>query len=1018
MKKTFFNLLFLFLLLSVVDVSGQEKIIKGTVTDTDNVPLPGATVFIKGTTKGVSTDLSGEFSINTNKGDTLVFTYIGCETKEVVINNQQKLKIQLKEIASQLAETVVVGYGSVRKKDLTGSVSVLSQKNFNPGPVQGVENLIQGRAPGVQVSTVSAEPGGEMAIRIRGNNSINSNNGPLYVIDGFPVESLDNNLNPQDIQSISILKDASAAAIYGTRGANGVVIITTKRGREGKTTISYSGNYSWNWAQIGDYDFTKGLDYAKMTNELDEILYHRQPSYSPEALTRIDELGLNTDWLQEAFQTGKILENQLSASGGSKNTKIYFSLGSYNWDGVVKNTSFDRYTIRLNADQSFLDNRIKLSINNSFATTETDFLGFKGNSLQDNILREIFRANPLVPTDDKWGEISDEDRVLIFGNAKATNPLQTLYIADNHSTNYFYLSNAFLEFIILKDFHFKTRGGIRITNSKIRRFLPSSSTLVAASLEPGAATLSNGLYKYYTFENMLTYNKTFNKHTINALLGATHEWSDNEYFSAGAKDFTTDALGYYSLQSGATPLTPVSYVYSSELISYLARINYSYDNRYLVTLTYRRDGSSKFGAGNKWGNFPAAALAWKIHNENFFNSNVISTLKLRASYGILGNDRFRVGLAQSVFSASAPVTTDAYTLSMGTIPARVGNSNLRWEETKKLDIGFEIGLFSNDLLMQIDLYKNITSNLLLNKEMPPSMGINSILTNAGEVENRGAEISINYNHRFSSKFSWNSSLTFAYNENKINKLLLPAGSDYMPGPEARIDGSVAGSFTILKEGLPINSIYGYRFLRVLKEGETYAPQPDAKPGDPLFKDLNGDGKIDVNDKDVLGNGYPKYTLGFSNSFRYSNFTLAFFFSGMFDVDKLNGNNIIGYQYNTLEIAKKRWTPNHPDGTMPLELWHGDTWVNDLFVEDASFLRLKNVSLSYNFNKGLIKRIGLSNIELSLTGQNLFTWDNYSGFDPEVNSKRDNGTNLNTASGLDAYSYPYQRSVIIGLKIGL
>ena len=997
-------------------IQAQQKDVKGKVSDETGNPLPGASIIIKGLTNGVSTDFDGNFAIKTSIGETLLISFIGYFTKEVKVGSQSTINVTLEPSVIALKE-ISIGYGSVKKKDLTGSVTVLSTKDFNRGPMTGVENLIQGRAAGVQVSAVSSEPGGEMLIRIRGNNSINSSNSPLYVVDGFPLESLDNSINPQDIESVNILKDASATAIYGTRGANGVVIITTKRGRTGKTLISYSGNYSVHKVDVNAYHFLNSKDYADIKNESD-VLSGFQPTYSPEAIARIEALGLQTNWMDEAFKTGTTSEHQLSMRGGSEDSKIFFSVGTYAWDGVVKNTSFDRYNLRLNVDQNLLEDKLKFGVNTSLSTTETNFLGFSGNSLQDNVLRGIFRANPIIPTSQTWSTLSDADKILLFGDSKPGSPIQSIDIADNKSSNYFVLANAFLDFSITKDLKFKTQGGVRVTNSKVRRFLPSYSNMVASSLEPGAATLDHGLYKYYTFENVLSYDKIINKHSINAILGATHEWSDNEYFSAGAKKFTTDALGYYNLQSGAITLTPVSYVDQSELISYLTRINYSYDNRYLFTFTFRRDGSSKFGAGNKWGNFPAAAVAWKVNNEDFFHSNSISTLKLRASYGITGSDRFGVGLGQSTFSPTAPVTTDGSTLSIGTISSRVGNSDLKWEQTQKIDVGVEMGFFKDELTMEIAAYKNNTTNLLLQKSLPPSVGINSILTNSGEVQNKGVEFSLNFNHNFKSGFNWKSNLTFAYNENKIKKLILPAGIDFIPGPVARIDGSVFGSYTILKEGLPINSIYGYRFLRILQPGEVYEAQPNAQPGDPLFKDLNGDGAISADDKEILGNGYPKYTLGFNNSFSYKNFTLSAFFEGVLGIDKLNGNNIIGYQYNTLEIAKERWTPNNLDGTLPQKLWSGDRWVNDRFVEDASYIRLKNISLAYSFDSKTLDKTGLSSLEMSITGLNLLTWDTYSGFDPEVNSKGSGGTNLNTAAGLDAYSYPYQRSFSLGLKIGL
>lgn len=1017
MKKKMVQIFYVILIGVVVPISAQERNISGTITDADSVPLPGASVSIKGTSKGVVSDFDGKFSINASQGDVLVISFLGYTTKEIEVNSQTTYNIILETSLSQLEETVVIGYGSVRKKDLTGSVAVLSEKEFNPGPTLSVENLIQGRASGVQISTASSEPGAEMLVRIRGNNSVNSNNNPLYVVDGFPMESLSNSINPSDIESVSVLKDASATAIYGTRGANGVVIITTKRGGKGKTSITYTGNYSIQNADTDTYNFLSGADYALVQNEID-ITNGISPSYSDEAIARIDELGLGTNWLDEAFTTGSTSEHQISVRGGNDNTKMFFSVGAYLWDGVVENTSFDRYNIRLNADQNMLEGKIKVGVNTALTVTESDFLGFSASSLQDNILRGIFQTSPLNPTYEVYDALSTEDKALIFGNSSPSDPLETLKIMDNSGTNYFVLANAFLEAEIFKGLKFKTQGGGRVVNQKIRQFLPSYSSLVASSLDPGSARQSHLLYTYYTYSNLLTYDKQIGKHSINAILGYTHEWSSEEYFSAGSSDFTTDALGYYSLQSGATILTPSSYLAEFELASYLSRINYIYDNRYLLTLTYRRDGSSKFGDGNKWGNFPAVALAWNMHNENFFNSNFISQLKLRASLGITGNDRFAVGLGQSTFSPSASVTTDGSTLSIGTISSVVGNENLQWEETKKLDLAIELGLFNNDLTMEIGYYKNNTTNLLLDKALAPSNGIESILTNAGEVENKGLELNLNYNHTFNGGFKWSSSFNFSQNENTVIDLELAEGTDYLPGEEARIDGYVSGSYSVLKEGLPVGAIYGYRFLGILQPGETSDLQPTAVAGDPLFEDINNDGQITGEDKEILGNGYAKFNLGFNNTFSYKNFDLSIFLTGVFDVDRLNGNNIIGYQYNTLEIAKDRWTPNNPDGTLPQTLWQGDQWVNDYFVEDASYVRLKNVSLAYNFDSNILDRIGLSSLQLSLTGTNLAIWSDYSGFDPEVSSKRTTSTNLNTGAGLDAYSYPYPKSFTLGIKVGI
>ncbi|UOB16046.1 SusC/RagA family TonB-linked outer membrane protein [Abyssalbus ytuae] len=1014
--------LFLFLLGVVFSAQGQEKTITGIVTDDEGIPLPGATVLVKGTNTGTTTDFDGNFSIETSKGSILAISYVGYTASEVVIDNQNSLTVVLKQTLSQLDEVIIVGYGTTRKKDLTGAVTSITTKDFNKGPVVGIESLIQGRAAGVQISTASAEPGGDVLVRIRGNNSINSNNSPLYVVDGFPMSGLDNSINPSDIKSVNILKDASAAAIYGSRGANGVIIITTKRGVEGKSSITLDSNSSFQIVDIDAYDFLGGVEYAELKNRIfaDNGSIGEIP-YTPEAVDRIRALGLGTNWLDEAFRTGRTENHIVSVSGGNENTKIFLSGGLFQLEGAVKNTDFSRYTLRMNLDQKLLDGKMKVGLNTSLTNTITNFQGFSASSLQDNILRGIFRANPIVPTENVYNTLSDEDRQLIFSGSKPSSPIETLFIAKNESNRYFVLTNAYLEYNIIKDLTFKTTAGARISNSIIKRFLPSTSTLVASSIEPGQALISHDLGRYYIFENTLNYNKEFGNHSVNALFGLTKEWNRPESFSASAKDFTTDALEFNSLQSGATPLPPSSSSIKREIASLIARLNYSYKDKYLLTFTYRRDGSSAVGANNQWGNFPAAAIAWKLHNEDFLKSSKISTLKLRVSHGTLGNARLNFAVSQTAFAATEKVTTNGTDLSVGTIPARIGNNNLLWEKTTQSDLGIELGLFNDKLFFELGAYSKSTTDLLLNKTVASSLGIpdNKIFVNAGEVENRGLEFAITSNNISTPNFSWTTNLNFGYNENEIKKVILPEGATNLPGDIAQIDGDLRGSYTVIQEGLPISAIYGYRFLGILQDGEAApAHQPNLLPGDPKFADINGDGSFSSEDKEVIGQGFPKYTFGLTNSFSYKNFDLSIFISGVLDVDKINGNNIIGFKDNTLELAKGRWGPSNPNGILPQRGWKNDEWVNDLYVENSSYVRIKNISLAYNLDTKKANLPWISALQIYANATNLITWTDYSGFDPEVNSRRFGDTNLNSNAGLDAYSYPNTKTVSIGLKLTL
>lgn len=995
-----------------------QVLVSGTIRDESGSELPGAAIYVKGTNQGTVTDLNGNFKLEVPKDAVLTITFLGFESQEVVLGGRTRIDINLKEESSLLDEIVVVGYGAVKKRDLTGSVASVTNEDFNIGSISSTEQLLQGRAAGVQVSTQSSEPGGNFIIRIRGNNSIQNSNQPIFVVDGFPVDNLSNSIDPSNIESIEILKDASATAIYGTRGANGVVIITTKSASKGKLTLSYNAEFGLQKvSNLDTYQFMSTREFTENENLLARVDGSLEP-YSDERIDNlIESFGSGTNWLEESFRDGVTSNHQVSVTSGTDATNVYLAVGHFRNNGVIPNTKFSRTNARINLQQKLLNDKLNAGLNMAITSTETNFLGFNANNLQSNVMRNIFnQALPYVPAN--IDELSLEEREPLFGTVRPVSPLETIYMADNQSKSLYLLNTGFLEYEVIENLKVKVLGGARLTNSKQYGYLSQESNNVSGTLAPGEASLSNSQVQDLLFEGTVNYIKKFGKHSINALGGYTNQQVTWEGFSAGASDFSSNAIGWNAL-GGGQAVQPQSSFAEQRLISFLGRAMYNYDDRYLLTLTVRRDGSSKFGVNNKWANFPAVAVAWNLHNEQFMPAqNVISSAKIRASYGITGSERFRVGLAQTQFVANAQlsgVTLDGNNLSVGTIPTVLGNDNLRWEETKQLDIGFDISLLQNRVNFTFDYYKKNTTGLIANKALPPSLGFGSIISNLGEIENTGFEFLISTQNISDPDFSWSTDLNLSINNNKIVDVDLVPGTEYLEMNEAQLKPIGILPFTtitIIQEGLPTNSFFGYKTRGVLGEGEVDAIQPDAVPGDPLYVDVNEDGVISSDDRTVLGQGFPKYILGLTNTFKYKSVSLSLFLTGVFDVDLLNVNRDIGYRSNRLISAQNRWTPETADGTLPFRNHTGEFWMNDQIVESGDYIRLKNVVVSYDFPK---EKLGFA-LQVYASGTNLVTWTNYSGFDPEVSSRSGSGSNLNIVSGVDMYSYPMQRTFTAGIKV--
>ncbi|MEN8250787.1 MAG: TonB-dependent receptor [Bacteroidota bacterium] len=1001
----------------------QNMEITGTVTTSDGVSLPGVTVKIKNTQTGTITGSDGKYTIDVSEANAvLVFSFIGYDTQEVMVGNSTTIDVTLVEGTTKLDEIVFIGYGNVRKQDLTGSVAIIAEEDFNlGGAISNPEQLIQGRAAGVQISTTSAQPGAVPLIRIRGNNSLQGSNQPLFVVDGLPMEALDNMIDVNDIKTMEILKDASAAAIYGTRGANGVVLITTKRGVEGQTKINFSYEHSMDYVANTDaYDFLNAQEYVQVRN--DEAIRTGAPvPFTPTMISTIDKYGEGTEWMQEIFQPGDVDKYSLSLTSGTKDTRVYFSTNYMDWKGVVPNTNFEKFTGRLNLDQNMFDDRLKIGMSSTISNTSQNILGFRGSNFQSNIMRNILKnSNPITPTNlDDWTEA---DRDIVFGaGTRPTNPIEIIDKDKLLLTNLAIISNLSAEFKITEDLSFITQVGINVRNIKQRHFLPIVEGLVATDITQGSAHLGHSNFVETNIENMLRYSKVFaEKHSIEALAVYSNQSYTGEGFTAAAENFTSENLEWNNLGAGATILTPSSYIQESKLVSFTGRINYGYDNRYNLSATMRRDGSSKFGDNHKWGNFPSFAGAWKIHNESFFDVNWVSNLKLRAGWGITGSDRFAIGARQAKYDPGAATTLDSDMVRMGVIAANLGNEDLQWEETRATNLGFELGLFNERIMLEVDLYKKLTEKLLWNMSIPPSLGFSSILANVGTMENKGVEILLSTENVSTENFKWITDLTFAYNENEIKELILPEGVEFVDGPTVGHHIQVSA----LMQGYPGSTFFGYKYRGILQEGEVDALQPDAVPGDALYKDTDGNGVVNADDRDVLGCGIPKYTFGLNNRFTYRNWELSFFLQGVADVDVLNLNNVVGYDFGTLTTAlTDRWTSDNPDGTLPLNGWGRTYYTNDYNLEKGDYISLKTLKLAYSLPA---KKLGLSwldNLTLSFSTNNLLVLTKYSGFYPEVNSTNWGPvsgrppSDIVQISGVDSYAYPYQKSYIFGISFG-
>ncbi|WP_198652031.1 SusC/RagA family TonB-linked outer membrane protein [Chitinophaga deserti] len=1006
-----FTAVFSLLLLAAISGNAQTQPLinsrlTGRIVDAKTrEPLPGATVQIKGTTHGVLTDGEGRFAFVTGQPFpyTLIITSLGYRKAEVIVENGQ-IEIPLEPAQSQLNDVVVIGYGTQKKSDLTGAIASVSGPLLKQ-PVSSFDQALKGAAPGVQVTQTSGQPGGGVSIRIRGGASIQGGNEPLYVIDGFPVYNNAvtagtitgtpvnplSGINPSDIESIDILKDASATAIYGSRGANGVVIITTKKGRADRSTLSYEGTYGVQSLRK-KVDVLNGRDFAKLRND---VLYDVTPAKGKfQYLTQqqIDSVGNGTDWQDAAFRSAPQQNHQLTLSGGTAKTRYYLSGNYFRQDGIIRNTDFNRLGIRANIDAQPFD-RLKTGVNITASRSDA-------NVAPSGIVSSLLFMPPTATIYEADGSYTLRNP---FENIFA-NPIASINETKNKATTNRFFGTAFADFKVLEGLQVKVLFGTDVNNTQEKYYIP-------ATIYEGLPTKGNagrGEYTSYSWlnENTVSYSRRSGQHSFDVLGGFTQQEFSSDVVRTGAQQFVSDALSYNSLQSGATLLRPWSEASKWVLHSWLGRVNYNFDSRYYFTASIRADGSSRFGKGNKWGYFPSAAASWRVSNEPFFKnlSRNISDLKVRASFGTTGN--LEIGEYQSLATLYSLTYLFGGTTATGFAPSRLPNDKLGWETTVQYNAGIDIGFFDNRLSVSLDAYQKKTRDLLLSVEIPWTSGQTSSLQNFGSVSNKGLELAVS-SKNFLGEFTWTTDANASINRNEVLSL----------GNGAR--SYISGSY-IIQVGKPLGSFYGTVTDGILQTGEEHTKgkftgSAAPKPGDRLYKDINGDGTFTTAaDRTIIGDAQPDVILGLSNNFSWKGFALSVFFQGSLGNQILNGNlqslELFTGQQNAAGSARDRWTPENPSQTIPRAKLDPAPVFSDRFIEDGSFIRLKNVSLSYTLPKHITGKI--SSIQLYVSAQNLATWTNYTGFDPEVTS----GSNV--SPGTDQGIYPVSRTFTGGLKISL
>lgn len=1016
--------------------------------------VPGVSVVVKGTTNGTTTDLDGKFTLgNVKPTDIIQFSFIGYKTQEIKVGNQKTFNITLVEDAQALEEVVVVGYQEVRKKDLTGSVSKVNMGDLLKTPASSFDQTLGGRIAGVNVSSGEGAPGSTMNIVIRGNNSLTQDNSPLYIIDGFPVEdpAVASSINPNDIESTDILKDASATAIYGARGANGVVIITTKQGKIGRAQINYDGSFGVSTVSK-KLDMMDAYDFVKLQSEIDPTKtadnYFKLHDGHQWTLDDYRNIAQN-NYQDEIFRAAWQQSHNVRLAGGSEGVRYNASLSYFDQDGILLESNYKRMQARMNT--TVKRGKLTMNLNTNYARSIKTGSSPSANSYSgmNNLFYSVWGYRPVNypdrSLDDLLNNIMDDD--LDSSNDYRFNPILDLKNAyRKYYTNNLQI-NGYVEYEFIKGLKLKVSGGYTYDNRQSDTFNGSKTRYGGpTSTDKVNAEIMRQQRLTWLNENILTYQTNFKKkHFINTMLGMTLQNSDYEYYSFRTKQIPNESLGMAGMSQGTFDKS-TSLKSSWSMLSYLARINYNYKSKYYATASFRADGSSKFSKQNRYGYFPSGSLAWSFSEEEFMEQykKWFSSGKLRLSWGLTGNNR--IGeydryalldmLKSHVTTSSIPNTVypfDNNTGSIGVAPISLPNEDLKWETTEQWNLGLDLGFFDERIGFTVDLYRKTTRDLLLDAQLPYSSGYASAMKNVGKVRNEGIELTLNTVNIQKKNFKWTTNFNISFNKNKVLEL---AENQVRILSTAKFDQNFNSQPNyIAKIGSPMGMIYGYvyegtyKYEDFDKSGSTYtlkgniphyASESNTQPGMPKYADLNGDGVIDTKDRTMIGRGLPIHTGGFTNNFEYKGFDLSVFFQWSYGNDILNANRLFfdsGFQkkkdLNQYASYANRWTPENPTSDIPAATNSSSNLViSSRVVEDGSFLRLKTVTLGYTIPKTFLNRYKIDNARVYLAAQNLWTLTNYSGYDPEV-SIRDGAL----TPGLDFSSYPRAFSISFGINLG-
>ncbi|MGV8092935.1 MAG: TonB-dependent receptor [Mangrovibacterium sp.] len=976
------------------DASQMGIPVQGKVTDDQGEPLPGVSIVVDGTTNGTITDFTGSFAIHVkDEGSVLRISYIGYVTQRVTVGKNRVIGVKLSENNEFINEVIVIGYNTVRKKDLTTAVASVSTEDLNERPIISAAQAMQGKAAGVQVIQPSGQPGTELSIRVRGATSIQASNEPLYVVDGLPMTTIAN-LSANDIESIQILKDASSAAIYGARAANGVVLITTRRGKEGTPAITLSAytGFSRLGNTIDALNTEQYKDYIKDLNK-----YSDTPVSIPDEETRY------TNWTDEFYGTGSNQNYQLSLASGTDKIKYFVSAGYLDEQGIVEKANFERYNFRANIDNQQTD-WLKIALNMAYTKT-------KGRSVYEN--RSSMRAGSIlsVINTPPYMQIRDSDNPEQYDEfaygSRILNPFAA-NAADQTYDRGRLLGSLNLDFTIKKKLHYKVNFGIDETNSRSLYYLDPISNSDGRSTK-GRVEEGNSKDFEWLWENLVTYENRFNgKHNLSLLGGATLQKAKSEGGNLAGYDLLDSYPDIHSFAAANIIDKDATWSYASEwtLASFLGRVAYDFESRYLISANVRADGSSRFAPGKRWGVFPSVSAGWRVSGEPFMagTADVISDLKIRAGWGLNGNQEGIGNYSwRAQYSAGRiPPTTDHALPGLSLYLTTPGNSELTWEKTTQYNLGVDLSMFDSRLSVTFDAYYKHTKDLLLTVYLPSYANIpGGIARNDAEMKNKGIELAISSRNIENKKLKWDTDFNISWNDNEMTRLGLNKVYYY------------ASTYTteqpaiILKEGYSLGTFYGYVSKGV-----------DPETGNIIYEDRNNNGILDPEDRTKIGDAQPKFIFGMTNTFSYANFSLSLFFQGsygndIFNASKIDMTGMMDFRNQSTEVLG-RWKRPGMEVDVPRPGNIENIYNSSRFVEDGSYLRLKNVTLSYNFNpkSGFARKSGIRRLQPYVTAQGLFTWTKYSGYDPEVNAYGASAVEL----GVDYGTYPQSKAIILGVNV--